>query len=199
MMLESLDVPGGFFDEDGVFHTAVKKFSPKEGKRERKINKHFLESFVNSKKPKTSISNDKGHFQMFIVHFEDSEQQSAKVPSHMYKKVIALEGEIGAGKSTLSLALRTEYTRNCSVYEEQTNQGFLSLFYSNPAKYGFAFQWGMLKTRLYQLRLAQHDALTTTQPLDKFYMWDRSMIGDYIFCFLESSSRVHFAKRNGSL
>ena len=99
----------------------------------------------------------------------------------LLKKVIALEGEIGVGKSTLSQKMLHQYSDLCGVYEEQTNQGFLKLFYGNPSKYGFAFQWGMLKTRIYQLKLAQHDQLTSTNPPNKFFVWDRSMIGDYIF------------------
>jgi deoxyadenosine/deoxycytidine kinase len=105
------------------------------------------------------------------------------VPRKLFKKVIALEGEIGVGKSTLSRLLQRKYADHCDIYEEQTNEGFLKLFYGNPGKYGFAFQWGMLKTRIYQLFLAQHDAETSRVPRDKFYIWDRSMIGDYIFAF----------------
>jgi deoxyadenosine/deoxycytidine kinase len=108
---------------------------------------------------------------------------SGVVPKILYKNVIALEGEIGVGKSTLSRLLKSKFSDHCEIYEEQTNEGFLKLFYGNPGKYGFAFQWGMLKTRIYQLRLAQHDAETSREPKNKFFIWDRSMIGDYIFAF----------------
>jgi hypothetical protein len=49
------------------------------------------------------------------------------------------------------------------------------------AKYGFAYQWGMLKTRRYQLALAQQDIKHGRIPPKQFYFWDRSMVGDYIF------------------
>jgi len=39
----------------------------------------------------------------------------------------------------------------------------------------------MLKSRIYQLRLAQHDAKHGRLPPIKNFFWDRSMIGDYIF------------------
>jgi len=89
-----------------------------------------------------------------------------------------LEGNIGAGKSTLSLKIRNQYELQCSIYEEQTNEEFLKLFYSDTEKYGFAFQWGMLKTRIFQLKMAQYDK---SYDDGKFRMWDRSMMGDYVF------------------
>jgi len=39
----------------------------------------------------------------------------------------------------------------------------------------------MLKTRKYQLTLAQQDILFGRIPAKQFYLWDRSMIGDYVF------------------
>lgn len=39
----------------------------------------------------------------------------------------------------------------------------------------------MLKSRIYQLRLAQHDAKHGRIPSRRFFYWDRSMIGDYTF------------------
>jgi deoxyadenosine/deoxycytidine kinase len=49
----------------------------------------------------------------------------------MIGKIIALEGQIGVGKSTLCSKLKVAST-NITVYEEQTNELFLKLFYSNP-------------------------------------------------------------------
>lgn len=39
----------------------------------------------------------------------------------------------------------------------------------------------MLKTRRFQLALAQHDSKHGRIPPKQFYFWDRSMVGDYIF------------------
>jgi len=39
----------------------------------------------------------------------------------------------------------------------------------------------MLKSRIYQLKLAQRDTRYSGRPKNKFFIWDRSMIGDYIF------------------
>jgi deoxyadenosine/deoxycytidine kinase len=98
--------------------------------------------------------------------------------------VIALEGNIGVGKSTLSAKFKTIFPKKCAIYKEKGNDKFLQLFYNDPKTYGFAFQWGMLKTRQYQLRLAQHDTKYGRIPPRQFYFWDRSMIGDYIFALL---------------
>jgi deoxyadenosine/deoxycytidine kinase len=76
------------------------------------------------------------------------------------------------------------YKGDVEVYNEQTNEKFLELFYSDPKRYGFALQWGMLKSRIYQLRLAQHDARHGRVPPKSYFYWDRSMIGDYIFALL---------------
>lgn len=97
------------------------------------------------------------------------------------RRVIALEGDIGVGKSTLCNKFKAQFPQTVAIYREQTNELFLRLFYSNPSKYGFAFQWGMLKSRLYQLKLAQHDVKHGRKPPKSFFFWDRSMIGDYIF------------------
>ena len=118
----------------------------------------------------------------------------------MTRKVIALEGQIGVGKSTLCGKIKELFSSDVAIYKEQTNELFLKLFYSNPVrntpdyaifysyssnamqgKYGFAFQWGMLKTRVYQLRLAQQDIKHGRHPDKQFFFWDRSMIGDYTF------------------
>ena len=91
--------------------------------------------------------------------------------------IIAIEGEIGAGKSYLSKKLEQRHD-NIKTYYEDVNEKFLKLFYENPFKYGWAFQWGMLQTRLYQFKLAQYDKTYSTSGLS---IWDRSMLGDYIF------------------
>jgi len=98
--------------------------------------------------------------------------------------VIALEGNIGVGKSTLSAKFKTIYPTKCAIYKEKGNEKFLQLFYSDPKTYGFAFQWGMLKTRQFQLSLSQHDIKHGRLPPRQFYFWDRSLLGDYIFALL---------------
>jgi len=93
-------------------------------------------------------------------------------------KIVALEGNVGTGKSTLALSLEKGYPNLVRVYKEPTNENFLQLFYDNPKKYAFALQIAMVKTRIYQSKLAQRDGIPSNSNL---MIWDRSMIGDYIF------------------
>jgi len=111
----------------------------------------------------------------------DAAKQRMSEELTFLNKVIAFEGNIGAGKSTICSKLKAIEPTRCSVYKEQGNEHFLKLFYSDPPKYGFAYQWGMLKTRRYQLSLAQQDIKFGRVPPKQYYFWDRSMVGDYIF------------------
>jgi len=103
------------------------------------------------------------------------------IVAHLAKKkssvVVGLEGNIGAGKSSLATRLKKEMTL-VKAYDEELNMMFLQLFYDDPKTYGWAFQWGMLKTRQYQFALAKLDK---TMASEKVCLWDRTMIGDYIF------------------
>jgi deoxyadenosine/deoxycytidine kinase len=47
------------------------------------------------------------------------------------RRVIAFEGDIGVGKSTLCNKLKTQFPQSVAIYREQTNELFLQLFYSN--------------------------------------------------------------------
>lgn len=142
---------------------------------------------------------------------------------HRRVRVIAFEGLIGAGKSTLCHKLVAEAqalegtTCDVACFREQTSAGMLSLFYNNPSKYGWAMQWGMLKTRLFQWELAKHVRFckptnTDTPPLlnntgYNMRFWDRSVLGDYAFAlwnhFQGSISReemdVYESELGGSL
>lgn len=120
------------------------------------------------------------------------------------RKTIAIEGNIGAGKS--HLAGRIKGMPEISVFDEIINEGMLALFYDDPKRYGFTMQWGMLKTRKYQAELSKillsgmltsgrstTDHITSSvgnkslTPTDhtpspsSIGVWDRSMVGDHIF------------------
>lgn len=93
--------------------------------------------------------------------------------------IVALEGLLGVGKSTLGRKLISSGL-NCEIYWEETNRELLSLFYREPKRYSFTFQWGMLQFRLYQERLSKLHRLTSHRH---YFFWDRSLFGDYIFAF----------------
>lgn len=52
----------------------------------------------------------------------------------LLNRVVAFEGNIGAGKSTLCGKFKSIYPDKCSLYKEQGNEKFLRLFYSNPVR-----------------------------------------------------------------
>jgi len=82
--------------------------------------------------------------------------------------VMAVEGSIGAGKSTLATTLGA--INQQPVVPETVNNMFLQHFYGDPTKYGFPFQLYMLVDRLAK-------ALMSTEHT----VQDRSLLGDYVF------------------
>lgn len=100
-------------------------------------------------------------------------------PEGLKKHVIAFEGNIAAGKSTLGLDLKRQYKEYVEYAAEHINRSFLQLFYDDPSGEGFAFQIRMLMVRLNQLDHAKrHNAYPSPSQM---YFWDRSMLGDHMF------------------
>ena len=93
---------------------------------------------------------------------------------------ICIEGNIGAGKTTLATKLSEEYNARL-ILEQFADNSFLPKFYENPAKYAFPLELSFLAERYQQLKneLARQDIF---QP---------QIISDYYF--LKS---LIFAKAN---
>jgi len=89
---------------------------------------------------------------------------------------VAVEGSIGAGKTTMvrRLAARCE---NSEVVHEVIPMKFLGLFYDDPRKYGLGFQTTMLSERL---RSNDKMGIENTHA---WRFWDRSLIGDFVFAY----------------
>lgn len=64
---------------------------------------------------------------------------------------IAIEGLIGAGKTTLAKRLATEWGGRL-VLEEFDDNPFLPRFYEDPARYGFSVELSFLAQRYHQLK-----------------------------------------------
>lgn len=60
--------------------------------------------------------------------------QRLETDRSLLNRVVAFEGNIGAGKSTLCGKFKAIYPDKCSLYKEQGNEKFLRLFYSNPVR-----------------------------------------------------------------
>ncbi|MBU6158209.1 MAG: deoxynucleoside kinase [Bacteroidetes bacterium] len=98
----------------------------------------------------------------------------------MRYKFITIEGNIGAGKTTLATALHKQYPSRL-ILEEFADNPFLPKFYENPAQYAFPVELFFMAERYKQLK-----ELITTQDL-----FNSITISDYLFtkCLL-------FAKLN---
>lgn len=92
---------------------------------------------------------------------------------------IGIEGNIGVGKSTLTFKLSSEPSCRYRTLPEKVDRGFLQLFYNDPVKYGFAFQYAMLCSRMYQEELVRRT--DEEDDDDVILLWDRTVIGDLIF------------------
>lgn len=68
----------------------------------------------------------------------------------MRYKFIAIEGNIGAGKTTLASKLAHAY-KGKLILEEFENNPFLPKFYAEPAQYAFALELSFLAERFHQL------------------------------------------------
>ena len=93
---------------------------------------------------------------------------------------IAIEGNIGAGKTTLSQMLSEDY--NCRLILEQfTDNPFLPPFYEHPERYAFPVELFFMTERHKQLQeeLAQQE------------LFQQSIIADYFFL-----KTLLFAKNN---
>lgn len=94
-------------------------------------------------------------------------------------EVMALEGLVGVGKTTLSKKL--ESAGLAKVLRETVSLGILSLFYADPKRYGFAMQYAMLQKRNFQAELLRYESLV---PGTERLAWDRSKLGDLLFAVL---------------
>jgi deoxyadenosine/deoxycytidine kinase len=91
-------------------------------------------------------------------------------------QLIIIEGNIGAGKSTLTDRL-AEQLGGIAVYEPVESNPYLADFYKDPKKYALEMQFWLMSKR-YQLHL---DAIEKVWREGKTVIMDRSIYGDYIF------------------
>ena len=86
-----------------------------------------------------------------------------KAPFHSY---IAVEGLIGAGKTTLARRLAERWNGRL-VLEEFEDNPFLPRFYEDPERYGFSVELSFLAQRYHQLkRVTEQDLFSTCTVAD---------------------------------
>ena len=86
------------------------------------------------------------------------------------EKLLVIEGNIGAGKTTLSTALATHFNARL-ILEEFTDNPFLPGFYENPSRYAFPVELFFMTERHKQLQ-----NMLTQQNL-----FQENIIADYFF------------------
>lgn len=100
-----------------------------------------------------------------------------RTPPHSF---IAIEGNIGAGKTTLSHMLAADFDRRL-ILEQFTDNPFLPFFYENPERYAFQVELFFMTERHKQLQaeLAHGD------------LFQQSIVADYFFL-----KTLLFARKN---
>jgi deoxyguanosine kinase len=84
---------------------------------------------------------------------------------------IAIEGNIGAGKSTLAKML-AERTGARYLPEHFEDNSFLHSFYRDPQRYGFTLELSFLEERFRQVK----EATLKGGPLVSDYLWEKSLV-----------------------
>tara|TARA_B100000945_G_C20248802_1_gene533482 strand:+ start:70 stop:702 length:633 start_codon:yes stop_codon:yes gene_type:complete len=69
----------------------------------------------------------------------------------MYYKFIAIEGNIGAGKTSLATMISKDYNSEL-ILESFADNPFLPKFYNDPEKYAFSLELFFMSERYYQLK-----------------------------------------------
>ena len=92
------------------------------------------------------------------------------VPDKLPYNYIAIEGNIGVGKTTLACLISETYSAEL-VLEEFTENSFLEKFYYDPEQYAFPLEISFLVERFNQLQ----------QRLGKKDMFHPFFVADYLF------------------
>lgn len=102
---------------------------------------------------------------------------------HLRGTIIALEGQIGVGKSTFGKSLQ-QFLKNQQLdvhyFPEYKNICFLDTYIKDMKKYAFAFQITMLSKRID----VYHRALELIKN-GSVVILDRSLYGDYVFAWCQ--------------
>lgn len=88
---------------------------------------------------------------------------------------IAIEGTIGAGKTTLAQKLSTDFN-STSILEEFAENTFLEKFYGNPDDYAFPLEVSFLVSRFNQLQNNLSKGSVFQQKFISDYLFDKSLV-----------------------
>lgn len=90
-------------------------------------------------------------------------------------KYIAVEGNIGAGKTSLASILSSAY-HAVPAMESFAENTFLPQFYNDPSRYAFPLEMSFLAERYRQLSYAITEASDEGRPLISDYIFEKSLL-----------------------
>ena len=90
-------------------------------------------------------------------------------------RYIAIEGNIGAGKTSLAKIIATKFNTEL-VLEAFADNTFLPQFYEQPERYAFPLEMSFLAERYQQLKQEQEIAFANNRPLVADYIFEKSML-----------------------
>ncbi|MCX6185581.1 MAG: deoxynucleoside kinase [Bacteroidetes bacterium] len=98
-------------------------------------------------------------------------------PNQIPYRYIAIEGNIGAGKSTLAIML-SQWLQSKLILEEFEDNSFLPKFYNDQRRYAFPLEMSFLAARFNQLK----------KQLNEQDLFSNHIVSDYVFtkCLLFS-------------
>lgn len=88
---------------------------------------------------------------------------------------IAVEGNIGAGKTSLAKIMSTKFNADLAL-EEFADNTFLPQFYENPERFAFPLEMSFLAERYQQLKLQQELSTAQNNLLITDYIFEKSML-----------------------
>lgn len=90
-------------------------------------------------------------------------------------RYIAIEGNIGAGKTSLAKIIATKFNTEL-VLEAFAENTFLPQFYEQPERFAFPLEMSFLAERYQQLKQEQEIAFANNRPLVSDYIFEKSML-----------------------
>lgn len=98
------------------------------------------------------------------------------IRNNMHYNFIAIEGNIGAGKTSLATRIAEQYNAKL-ILEQFEDNSFLPKFYKEPEKYAFPLEMSFLASRFQQLK----DQLSPQDLFKTFTISDYFIIKSLIF------------------
>ena len=95
--------------------------------------------------------------------------------SQLPYRFIAVEGNIGAGKTSLASILSTRYNSLLAL-EEFADNSFLPQFYLQPERYAFPLELSFLAERYQQLRSKINESIELDRILVSDYLFEKSLL-----------------------